>query len=187
MANKKLLYLFAWYITWTIIGSLYSNKKGDDVRKDMEESKKMWEYEDKKVLLDHIVDTHKKFFTEVTKEPNVKKATEFVSGYKETLGNFFDTSKSEIITLLKEHKTLWEEDIQAIATKLQWFVKSKFDAWMNQVKKYTQSASESVQQAKQAPSSWIKTRKTSSVKSSHLKKKPTKSPASKPSSKVVSK
>lgn len=187
MANKKLLYLFAWYITWTIIGSLYSNKKGDDVRKDMEEGRKMWEYEDKKVLLDHIVDTHKKFFTEVTKEPNVKKATEFVSGYKETFQNFFDTSKSEIITLLKEHKSLWEEDIQAIATKLQWFVKSKFDAWIHQVKQSFQSVSEWVQDIKKTPSVSPKTKKSPSSKSSSPKKRTIKSPVSKTSQKAVSK
>jgi hypothetical protein len=184
MANKKLLYLFAWYITWTIIGSLYSNKKGDDVRKDMEAGKKIWEHEDKKVLLDHIVDIHKKFFTEVTKEPNVKKATEFVSGYKETLGNFFDTSKSEIITLLKEHKSLGEEDVQAIATKLQGFVKSKFDAWMTQVKKSLQSVSESVQEKK---TPFSKITKVKSSKSSPIKRRSMKTSSPKTASKVVSK
>lgn len=147
MANKKLIYLLGGYIAWTVIASLYSSKKGDDVRKEMCDSKaKKWVYEAKKVLFGHILDIHKKLFSDVSQEEHVKKTADFLGWYKETFHKFFDSSKSEITGILKEYKTLWEQDIQELSTKLQEFVKEKFDCGLKTLKDSLGKVSEKFQE-----------------------------------------
>ncbi len=145
MANKKLLYLFTWYITWTIIASLYSNKKGDDVRKEIKSGTESSELEGGKVLFSHLVWIHKKLFNDVSHDENVKKTTNFIASHKEGIQDFFDSSKSEIVNIIKEYSSLWENDVQELATKLQSFVKGKFDSSVQALRQTLSSASEKIQ------------------------------------------
>lgn len=127
MANKKLFYVIMWYITWTIVASLYSNKKWDEIRQEMDAEKEKGNYEDKKVLLDHILAIHKKLFQEVSQDQRVQKTTALFNEYKDEAKKAFDSSKEEITNIIKENKNLWEKEVQELSQKLQGFLKSKLE------------------------------------------------------------
>lgn len=169
MANKKLFYLLAWYITWTIIASLYSNKNGDDVRKEIKSGKKSSELEGGKVLFSHILWIHKKFFSDVSQDENVQKTAHYIASHKRWIQDFFESSKSEIVHMIQEHSSLWEEDVQVLAGKFQNFVRAKFDAGIQTFKQSISSASEKMQKVENEVQAHISSEKKRPAKKTSIK------------------
>ncbi len=66
MFGKKIFLLAAGYIAGNVVSSLYNNKKGKDVQTALKKAKKTGE-DEKKVLIDNVVNTQRNFFEDLKK------------------------------------------------------------------------------------------------------------------------
>lgn len=125
MFGKKFLIATIAYISWTVVGTIFSSKKGEKVRADLEKAKEEWKGT-KDILVANFVDTHKNFLedlkakilTDENKEffnKKVDEAKELVKDYKkqgeklldelkEKGEDYIDTAKKDLEELYKNKK-----------------------------------------------------------------------------------
>ena len=117
MFNKKFVALIVWYVTWNVISSFFSNKKWEDVKKEIKEAKKKWE-NFSKVFLDNFIETHKNLLEYAKKEVNSTRNKEFLNSKKAELLKIVDDYKIEWEKLLRELRSNGKDYLDLAKSKL---------------------------------------------------------------------
>ncbi len=105
MLGNKLLLAAAAYVAWTVVTSVFSSKKWDKVREEIELAKENWE-DPKKVVLNNFIDTHVKALDWLK--------TKYVTDENKAL---FDEKVVEIKALIKELAKEWESLLAELQDK----------------------------------------------------------------------
>jgi len=105
MFGKKFLIAAAAYVGWTIVATVFSSKKGEKVRADLEKAKEKGEGT-KEILIANFIDTHKNFLEDLKSKVLTEENKEFV--YKK-----IDEAKE----LVKEYKKEGEKMVDELKVK----------------------------------------------------------------------
>jgi gas vesicle protein len=105
MFGKKFLIAAAAYIGGTIVATVFSSKKGEKVRADLEKAKEKGEGT-KEILIANFIDTHKNFLEDLKSKVLTEENKEFV--YKK-----IDEAKE----LVKEYKKEGEKMVDELKVK----------------------------------------------------------------------
>lgn len=117
MFNKKFLALVVWYLAWSVVSSVFSNKKWEDIKKELKKAKRKWE-DSTKVFLDNFIETHKNLLEYAKKEINSPKNKEFLNTKKAELLKAVDDYRLEWEKLLQELKTNWKDYLEVAKGKM---------------------------------------------------------------------
>lgn len=81
MSKKNIFLLAAWYIAGGIVASIYSKKKPEELKTELESAKESgkWSF---KVIMDNFVDTHANMIDNLKKNYLVKKIKLFLMNTK---------------------------------------------------------------------------------------------------------
>ena len=112
MFGKKILIAAAAYIGGTIVATVFSSKKGEKVRADLEKAKEKWEGT-KEILIANFIDTHKNFLEDLKSRVLTEENKDFV--YKK-----IDEAKE----LVKEYKKEGEKKIEELKEKGEEYIDS---------------------------------------------------------------
>lgn len=118
MSKKNIFLLAAWYIAGWLIASLYSNKKSEELKNDLEQSKKDWEGEFK-VLLNNFIETHQNLINDIKTHIDTEKNRELFNTTKEELFKIIDSYKVQWLALLEELKVKWKTYVNEASEKLE--------------------------------------------------------------------
>jgi len=118
MSKRNLLLLALWYIAGWLVASVYSKKKPEELKKEMETSKAMWEWEFK-VLLNNFVETHKSIINDIKTHINNDKNKEYYITKKDELLKILDSYKNQWVDLLEELKIKWKSYISEAKVRLE--------------------------------------------------------------------
>lgn len=105
MFGKKFLIAAVAYISGTIVGSIFSSKKGEKVRADLEKAREKGKGT-KEILVTNFIDTHKNFLEDLKSKVLTDENKDFVS-------KKIDEAKD----LVKEYKNQWEKLIEELKEK----------------------------------------------------------------------
>ncbi len=108
MFLRKLILLLSWYIAWSVVSSLYSNKKWKDLKISLSKAKNAWKNE-KKLLLDNIIETQKNFIWDLERLFFTDENKKYITDKKEELVNIINNYKIEWEKLLKTLKEWWKD------------------------------------------------------------------------------
>lgn len=125
---KKLLYLVAWYLAWNAVSSMYWNKKGKDIKKDMKKATENKE-DPVKVLLNNFMETHKNFFSDLKEKLESDEAKQFFNEKKEEVYTLIERYRTDSEWLIEEIKGKWKEYTKLASEKLEEFYKEKKLEW----------------------------------------------------------
>ncbi len=112
MFGKKFLIAAAAYIGGTVVATIFSSKKGEKVRADLEKAKEKWEGT-KEILIANFIDTHKNFLEDLKSRVLTEENKDFV--YKK-----IDEAKE----LVKEYKKEGEKKIEELKEKGEEYIDS---------------------------------------------------------------
>ena len=115
---KKLITLAVWYVAWSLITSLFTDKKWTSLKKDLEKAQKQWK-DVKKVVLDNFIETQKNFFEAMKEEVFTEENIEYLKGKKKELEALVNDYKVEWIKLLDELQTNGEDYMDTAKWKLE--------------------------------------------------------------------
>ncbi len=143
------------YITWTVVATIFSEKKGEKVRAELKDAKDNWG-DSKKILMWNFIETHKNFLEELKEmvmtdenkelfESKVKEVKKVVKQYtkegekliaelKEQGTDYAETAKVELEKLYEEKKGKLEELKEDAPEKVE-KAKKKLIAKFDEVKK----------------------------------------------------
>ncbi len=94
--GQKTLLLVGWYVVWSLITSLYNDKKGKKVREELEEVK--WDNKEaQKIIINNFIDTHKNLLESFKK--NI-----LTEENKTLLNQKFDKAKNEFENFVEDKK-----------------------------------------------------------------------------------
>jgi gas vesicle protein len=82
--KRKLFYILSGYALGSIISSLYTDKKGSELRKDLEKAKQAGK-DLKKVLFSNFVHTQKKFIDDMQEKVLTEERQDFIDTKREEL------------------------------------------------------------------------------------------------------
>ena len=107
MFSKKLALLAAGYVAGNVVSSLYNAKKWKDVKKTVAKAKQSGENE-KSVIINNIIDTHKNFFEDVKgllSEDNQK---------------LLESKKVDVLKVVDSFKVEWDKLLKGVWWKTAW-------------------------------------------------------------------
>ncbi len=123
---KKLTLLLSWYIAWSVISSLYSNKKGKDLKRTLSKAKQDWKNE-KKLLLDNVIETQRNFIKDLENIFFTEENKEYLNTKKEELKKIVENYKKEWEELLKTLQKWWKDKQKKIKEQLTKLYNEKTD------------------------------------------------------------
>lgn len=109
MSKKNIFLLAAWYIAWGVISSLYSKKKSEDLKKELDKSDT--KEGDFKVMFDNFIDTHQNLLEDLKSNVMTEKNKELLNEKKEELLEVIDLYKVKWEELIDELKFKWKDFI----------------------------------------------------------------------------
>lgn len=107
MFGKKFLIAAAAYIGGTVVATIFSSKKGEKVRADLEKAKEKWEGT-KEILVANFIDTHKNFLEDLKSKVLTDENKEFVYKKIDEAKELVKDYKKQGEKLVDELKEKWE-------------------------------------------------------------------------------
>lgn len=126
MSKKWLFTLFAWYIAWSVVASVFSKKKWTEVQKQLEKVKGSKE-DTFKILLNNFIDTHKNLLDSVKEEVLTEENKALFNEKKDQLVTLIDDYKKEGEKLLSELKNEWWDVVKVGKQKIKALYEEKKD------------------------------------------------------------
>lgn len=124
MFGKKIITLAVWYVAWSLVTSLFTDKKWANFKKELEKARKEWK-DTKKIVLDNFIETQKHFLETLKKEVLTEDNMEYLKEKKKELESLVDDYKKEGLKLLDELKENGEEYLDTAKDKLEDLYKEK--------------------------------------------------------------
>lgn len=118
MFGKNLLTLAAGYIAWSVVASLFSDKKWDNFKKELAKAKKEWK-DTKKIVFDNFLNTQSKFLETIKKEVLTEENIAYLKTKKWELDSLIADYKIEWIKLLEEVQKNGGEYLDSAKEKLE--------------------------------------------------------------------
>ena len=118
MFGKKLITLAIWYVAWSVVSSLFNDKKWDSLKKELAKAKKEGK-DTKKIVIDNFLNTQGKFLETLKKEVLTKENIEYLKSKKWELDSLVADYKIKWIELLEDVQKNGEEYISTAKEKLE--------------------------------------------------------------------
>lgn len=118
MSKKNLFILAAWYIAGWIVSSFYNKKKPEELKKDLEKSRKSWEG-DFKVILNNFIETHTNLIEDLKTHIMTEKNKQIFNEKKDELLALVDVYKKQWLELTEELKVKGKEFFTEASEKLE--------------------------------------------------------------------
>lgn len=139
--KRKLFYILSGYALGSIISSLYTDKKGNELRKDLEKAKQAGK-DLKKVLFSNFIHIQKKFFNDMQEKVLTEERQDFI-----------DTKREELEKLVAKYKEEWEELVKTlqkkgklyasdISAKVEEFFSEKFEEGKEKLQQFWETITE---------------------------------------------
>lgn len=131
MFSRKLALLAAGYVAWNVVSSLYNAKKGKDLKKTIGKAKQAGE-NDKSVIINNIIDTHKNFFDDIKwmlSEENQK---------------LLETKKLDVLKIVDSFKSEWDKLVKGVGWKTTWMtnkLQKLYDGKRDEIRSHLQEVS----------------------------------------------
>lgn len=126
---KKLFYLAMWYLAWSAVSSLYSDKKWKELKKDIKKASENGKHDPKMVLLENFIETHKNFFNDLKDIVDTKENRQYLKDKKEEVLDLIDRYKDDSEMMIDQLKWKWKKYISEVSEKLEEFYKEKKKEW----------------------------------------------------------
>lgn len=126
---KKLFYLAMWYLAWSAVSSLYSDKKWKDLKKDIKKASENGKHDPKMVLLENFIETHKNFFNDLKDIVDTKENRQYLKDKKEEVLDLIDRYKDDSEMMIDQLKWKWKKYMSEVSEKLEEFYKEKKKEW----------------------------------------------------------
>jgi len=144
MSKKNVFLVAMWYVAGWIISSFYNKKKPEELKKDLEKSRKEWEG-DFKVILNSFITTHQNLLEDLKLHVMSEKNKELFDTKKVEVLKIVDTYKNQWVELANELKTKWKVFISEASDSLEKLYVDKKD----EIEALKESAPEKVKEIKQ--------------------------------------
>lgn len=115
--TKVLFWVAVWYIAGGLVSSMYSQKRGVTLRKDMKEARESGEWS-LKVLVDNFVATHANMIDDIKDEVMSEENIEVFNEHKEEVIKLLDSYKAKTGALLRELKRKGETYLEEASRKM---------------------------------------------------------------------
>ncbi len=124
MSKKNIFLLAAWYIAGGIVASIYSKKKPEELKTELESAKESgkWSF---KVIMDNFVDTHANMIDDLKKELLSEKNKAIFNEHKEEIIKIIDSYKEKWNILIEELRVKGKSYIYTTSEKLEELYKEK--------------------------------------------------------------
>ena len=126
MSKKNIFLLAAWYIAGGIISSLYNKKRPEELKKDLEKSRKKWEW-DFSVMLENFIETQWNLLEDLKSHVMTKKNKKLFNEKKAELLKLVDIYKKEWLGLVEELKVKWKDYLEEASDNLEKLYEEKKD------------------------------------------------------------
>ncbi|NDK08779.1 hypothetical protein EOM39_06085 [Candidatus Gracilibacteria bacterium] len=122
---KKLFYLAMGYLAGSAVFSLYSDKKGKDLKKDIKKASENGKHDPKMVLLENFIETHKNFFNDLKDIVDTKENRQYLKDKKEEVLDLIDRYKDDSEMMIDQLKGKGKKYMSEVSEKLEEFYKEK--------------------------------------------------------------
>ncbi|MDD3302542.1 MAG: hypothetical protein PHN31_03225 [Candidatus Gracilibacteria bacterium] len=122
---KKLAYLVMGYLAGSTVSSLYSSKKGKDLKKDIKKAKDEGSDVAKKVFIDNFIETQKSFFQDLKSVLESDDSKKYINSKKDEVLNLIDKYKDDSELLIQDLKSKGKVYAGKTLEKLEEFYKEK--------------------------------------------------------------
>jgi len=126
MFGKNLLTLAAGYIAWSVVASLFSDKKWENFKKELAKAKKEWK-DTKQIIFDNFLNTQGKFLETLKKEVLTKENIAYLKEKKWEVDSLIVDYKIEGIKLLEDVQSKGGEYLTTAKEKLEELYNEKKD------------------------------------------------------------
>ena len=126
MFGKKLLTLAVWYVAWSLVTSLFNDKKWDKFKKELEKAKNEGK-DTSKMVIDNFLDTQKNFIETLKKEVLTDENIKYMKWKKEELESLIEDYKIEWFKLLEELQKKWEKHLDTAKSRLEELYNEKME------------------------------------------------------------
>ena len=130
MFGKKIITLAVWYVAWSVVASLFNNKKWANFKKELAKAKEEGK-DTKMMVLDNFIDTQKKFAQTLKKEILTEENIEYLKWKKQDIESLVDDYKLEWEKLLDELKGKGEDYLDTAKVKLEDLYNEKIEEISN--------------------------------------------------------
>jgi len=118
MFGKKLITLAIWYVAWSVVSSLFNDKKWDNLKKELAKAKKEGK-DTKKIVFDNFLNTQGKFLKTLKKEVLTEENIAYLKSKKWEIDSLVADYKIEGIKLLEEIQSKWWDYISTAKDRLE--------------------------------------------------------------------
>jgi len=144
MFGKKLITLAIWYVAWSVVASLFSEKKWENFKKELAKAKKEWK-DTKKIVFDNFLNTQWKFIETIKKEVLTKENIAYLKEQKGKLDSLVADYKIEGIKILEELQLKWEDYLG----NAKWKIEELYNKKREDIEKLKWEAPEKIEEVKE--------------------------------------
>lgn len=124
--KKKLFYILSGYAIGSIVASLYNDKKGNELRKDLEKAKQSWKNL-KKILFSNFMGIQKRFFRDLEEKVLTEERQEYIDSKKEEVKKMIEKYREEWEELVKTLQKKWKLYASDVSKKVEEFFNEKVE------------------------------------------------------------